>query len=246
MVSAIVLAGARGDEFGENITSRAMVKIGGVTMLDRVINALDIADEIIAVGNVETDYDIKILPPCQGLMENIRLASEHTTGDYILLATSDIPLITKDAVRKFVREAMSYDAGFVYPVCSEKNCLKYYPELKRTYVKIREGSFTGGNIMLMKRDFLKKVLPILKELYDARKSPLKIAKMIGGDIILRLIFSKICPNLLDIEFLENKISLLFGDRVKAYISEDPAICEDLDSPKELNAFEKIANKGDLL
>lgn len=246
MISAIVLAGAKGNEFGQNVTSRAMVKVGGITMLDRVVNALDCADEIIVVGDVKTDFDVTVMAPGEGLMENIKIASEKTMGDYILLCTSDIPFVTKKSINDFVEEGVKLDVGFVYPVCSKEKCTEIYPNLKRTYVKIKDGEFTGGNVMLMKKDFLKKVLPILQKLYFARKSPLKIAKMIGADIIWRLIFSKICPNLLDINYLENKISNLFGDKVKAYIAKDPAICEDLDSPDELGEFEKIIAEGEVL
>ena len=243
MVTAIVLAGAAGKEFGVN--SRAMVKVGGVTMLDRVVGALkDNADRILIVGDVTCSYNAEIYPPKKSLMENIDFALGKCEGDYILLCTSDIPFITEEAVKDFVDEGIKYDVGFVYPICRKEKCLEMYPTLKRTYVKIKDGEFTGGNIMLMKRSFLAGIMPIMQELYEARKSPLKLAKMIGFDIIWRLLLCKICPSVLDKEFLENKISALFGERVKAYISPDPSICEDLDSPEELAKFEEIIKKGD--
>ena len=243
MISAVILAGASAQEFDSNLKSRAMVKIGGVTMLDRVASAIiDIAEEVFIVGDVETKYSATILKPAKTLMENIDIALKKTKGDYILIATSDIPFITKDCVKNFVEKAVKLNAGFVYPICSKAKCGEKYPKLKRTYVKIKDGEFTGGNLMLMKKDFLMSVMPIMQDLYLYRKSPLKLAKMIGFDVIWKLILSKFNPNALNIEYLENKISALFNDKVKALIAEDPAICEDLDSPDELVLFEELIKR----
>ena len=240
MLSAIVLAGAPATGFDESLKSRAMVKVGGVTMLDRVLSALTSkCDQILVVGDVETDLQAQILTPAKTLMENIDIALKKVTGDYVLLATSDIPLINKECVSDFIEKGISLDCGFVYPICKKEKCLEKYPNLKRTYVTIKEGSFTGGNLMLMKKDFLLSIMPIMQDLYLARKKPVKLAKMIGFGVIWKLLLCKIFPNALDIDYLENKVSNIFCQRVKAYIVDDPAICEDLDSPEELKAFEDI-------
>ena len=240
MLSAIVLAGASATGFDESLKSRAMVKVGGITMLDRVLSALEgNCDQILVVGDVETEQKVEILSPAGTLMQNIDIALKKVTGDYVLLATSDIPLITPLAVTDFIEKGTSLDCGFVYPICSKENCLEKYPNLKRTYVTIKEGAFTGGNLMLMKKDFLLKIMPIMQDLYLSRKKPLKLAKMIGFDVIWKLLLCKINPKALDIDYLENKISLLFGERVKSLIVDDPAICEDLDSPEEIKFYEEI-------
>ena len=239
MLSAIILAGASAENFGCEAKSRAMIKVGGTTMLDRVASALSGTDEIIAVGDVESDLVSFILPPKNTLMENLAAAFKKAKGDYILLCTSDIPFVNRKCIEDFVKEGYKLKADFVYPICDRKDCIKVYPILKRTYVKIKEGEFTGGNVMLMKRDFLEKILPLMQELYEARKSPLKLAKMIGFDVIGKLILSRIFPNVLDIAFLEKKISGIFGAEARALIVRDPSICEDLDSPEELEKFEKI-------
>lgn len=242
MISAIILAGAPIGEFGDGSNdniSRAMVKLKDKPMIDYILGPIcENVDETFVVGNIETEYNCNILKPAKTLMENIQIALNEVKGDYILLSTSDIPLITKDDVEKFIAESKNTNCGFVYPICSREVCNKYYPELKRTYVNVKEGSFTGGNIMFMKKDFLVKIMPIMKELYNARKSPLKIAKMIGFDVIWRLLFVKMCPSVLSIDFLEGRISKIFGDKVKALIMESPNICEDCDKPDDIICFEK--------
>ena len=245
MITAIVLAGASADNFNQKAKSRAMIEVAGVTMLDRVVNSLvDVADEVIAVGDVSCGFDIKVLQPGGSLMENISIALKVAQGDNILLCTSDIPFVSKKIMREFAQKSMDLNVGFVYPICPKEKCMEIYPTLKRTYVKIKEGEFTGGNVMFMTRAFLSSVLPVMQDLYLSRKSPLKLAKMIGFDIIWRLILCKINPKALNIEFLENKISGIFKDKVKALIVEDPSLCEDLDSPEELVKFEEILAKGE--
>ncbi len=240
MLSAIVLAGASAEGFDENLKSRAMVKLGNTTMLDRVLSALyDNCEQIIVVGDIDTSFNVEVLSPAKTLMENIDIALKKVKGDYVLLATSDIPFITKECVADFIEKGIALDCGFVYPICSKEKCQEIYPKLKRTYVKIKEGAFTGGNLMLMKKDFLISIMPIMQDLYLARKAPLKLAKMIGFDVIWKLLLCKINPKALDINYLENKVSKLFGQKVKAFIVDDPAICEDLDSPEEIMVFEEI-------
>ena len=244
MISAIVLAGAPATGFDEKLSSRAMVKVGEKTMLDRVLSALvGNCEEIIVVGDVKTEYNVLLTPPAGNLTENIKIALEKVRGDYVLLATSDIPLITFECVAEFLKGASKLDCGFVYPICRKEICLQKYPNLKRTYVTLKEGSFTGGNLMLMKKDFLLNVMPIMQDLYLARKKPLKLAKMIGFGVIWKLLLSRINPKALDILYLENKVSDIFGQRVCAFMVEDPAICEDLDSPQEIGAFEKILGEN---
>lgn len=249
-VEAIILAGAPADDFGDSeLTSRAMVKLCDKPMLDwvaePVFNCKSISRTCV-VGNVVTDFSDVILEPAEDIVSNIkRCLEEFVTGDYVLLVTSDIPLIDSDCITDFINEAELTDADFVYPICRKEVCEELYPELKRTYVKIDDGEFTGGNIMLMKKSFLIRVMPILSRLFEARKSPLKLAKVLGLGVVFKLILSRFDSRFLDIDYLEGTAGSILGSSVKAVITASPEICEDLDHPEDVVLFEDILMKRDV-
>ena len=247
-IEAIILAGAEAGDFDTDGTllSRSMVKICDRPMLDWVTEAIcknSYVTRCCVIGNVETKYADVILEPCETIVKNIKKClNEFVCSEYLLLCTSDIPLIDSDCVTQFIEEAQMTKADFVYPICRKDICIDLYPDLKRTFVKLEDGEFTGGNIMFMKTDFLRKILPFLEKLFNARKSPIKLSKILGMRVLFKLILSRFNPKFLDIEYLEKTVSSILGSTVKAVITPYPELCEDLDKPSELNAFEEILKK----
>ncbi len=162
---AVILAGAPAgsDFYPENgEISRAMVPIGNKTMLQWVIDALRGSDKIgkvVAIGNVDGNGLDLVLAPGESLVKNIRKGVEALdTNEPVLIVSSDIPLITAEAIDDFLSRAERLNADLAYPVLPKTHCEKQYPQFKRTYVKTAEGTFTGGNIMLVRPDFLIKKL----------------------------------------------------------------------------------------
>ncbi len=247
-IDAVVLAGAPAGDFEDDVplTSRAMAVLGSKTLLDLVLEPVSRNENIqrtCAVGHVVTDLPIEILEPEDTLVNNIRKAlSDFVSADYVLLCTSDIPLIDSDHVTDFINQALETDADFVYPICRREVCDELYPQLQRTYVKIAEGEFTGGNIMLVKTDYFARLIPVISRLYEFRKKPLKLARLMGFQIIVRLILSRIRSDFLDIGTIEKTASRILGGGVlRAVITPHPEICEDLDKKEELAVFEAILN-----
>ncbi len=72
--------------------------------------------------------------------------------------------------------------------------------------------------------------------YAARKSPLKLAAMLGFGTVGRLVLSqKLNPGLLTLPLLEARIGRLLGGKANAYISQDPELATDLDRPSDFKA-----------
>ena len=93
-------------------------------------------------------------------------------SDYLLIMTSDIPLITAEAIDKYV-EACLQDgkADLYYPIIPKERNLEKFPTSRRTYFQLAEGIFTGGNMVIVKpdiftgnRDLLEKVIAWQKTL----------------------------------------------------------------------------------
>ncbi|MBR4748592.1 MAG: nucleotidyltransferase family protein [Abditibacteriota bacterium] len=245
-IDAVVLAGAPANEFEDEVplTSRAMVMLDGKTMLDRVLEPISANESIsrtCAVGHVVSDCADAILEPGDTLVDNVKKAlSEFVDAEYVLLSTSDIPLIDSDSVSDFLAQALEEDWDLVYPVCRREVAEGLYPDLKRTYVRIADGEFTGGNMMLIKTDYFDRLLPVLSKLYEYRKQPAKLAGLLGLQIIFRFLLSRINTAFLDLATIEKHASrILGGGRMKALITGHPEICEDLDKKEELPLYEAI-------
>jgi hypothetical protein len=148
-----------------------------------------------------------------------------------------MPFLTGAIVSRFIECATELGsttkADLIYPVVRVAECYARYPSLKRTAVKLREGEFTGGNMMLVRPDFILHRREVIESTYAARKHPFRLAAMLGVATIFRLALSQtVAPTALTIENLEQKVGGLVQGRVAALISSDPEIATDLDKPSD--------------
>ena len=242
---AIILAGApAGAELSSDpAISRAMVPIGDKTMLQWVVDALRGSEQvgrIIAVGEVSADGLDGIVQPGEDLVSNIRLGVEALdTTDSVLIVSSDIPLLTAEAVGDFLDRAGSLGVDLAYPIIPKAHCRAKYPQLKRTYLKTADGVFTGGNLMLVKPSFISDHWQSIAEAYAARKHVPRLARMIGIGVLLRVIVAQFVPGVLRVRLLERAASRVLGASFAAVVSAYPEIGEDVDKPSDLEAVRAI-------
>ena len=155
----------------------------------------------------------------------------------MLIVSSDIPLLTPEAVEDFIERAQKTGADLAYPIIPRSHCERRYPGLKRTYLKTGDGVFTGGNLMLVSRDFIAKTGRSAGA-YAARKQVLKLARMIGIGVLFRVILGQVIPQVLRVSVLERAVSRMLGAKVSAVVSAYPEIGEDVDKPSDLAEVRK--------
>ncbi len=249
LVDAVILAGAPAEpdmvEDGENI-SRAMVRIGSKTMLQWIVDALKSAStigKIVVVGDVEADGVSLVVQSSSGFLENLMqgvLSCGHENP--VLVMSSDIPLITAEAVDDFVGRALATEADMCYPIITRESCEDKYPGLKRTCLKTKEGTFTGGNIMLVSPAFLRRNEQQIANAYAARKKPFALARIIGVGVLMRAILSQLFfPGLLSVSMLERVVSRMLRGQVLAIQTDYPEIGEDVDKASDLEAVRAFLN-----
>ncbi|MCD0157206.1 nucleotide-diphospho-sugar transferase, partial [Deinococcus sp. 6GRE01] len=119
-----------------------------------------------------------------------------------------------------------------YPVVRREVCEAAYPGVKRTYARLRDGTFTGGNLFLLDPALIGQFLPRLREVLAARKAPLKLAGLIGPGVLLRLVTGR-----LSVAALEAKVSALLGVPARALITPHAAVGTDVDKDEDLTLAE---------
>ncbi len=252
-IPRVVLAGGKATgELAHQIqcSSRALAVFQGRRLLDIVVEALVRADadaRVTVVGDVP-DSAAYLRVGDQGDFVSNLYAGIAASGesDWILISSSDMPYLDVGPVVEFVRlaiaRAAATGADLVYPIVPVSSCYARYPRLSRTAVKLREGEYTGGNMMIARPAFLVKRRELISRAYAARKQPFRLAGMLGLQIVIRLAVSQlVAPAALNLDMLERRVGTLCGGRVVALACELPEIATDLDKPSDF----AIATQGSM-
>lgn len=252
-MDALVLAGGKASlEFAaaSGVENRALAELTpGRTMLSFVLDALQGSQSIgrvFVVGNVPTGDGYTLVAPGDSLMDNLvrglSAMGRKGAGNRCLLATSDIPFITPDAIDDFVAKACETGAGFCYPIIPMPVYRREFDGMKRTTLKLREGEFTGGNVILADPQYLLENEAVVRGAYAARKSIARLGSMLGWGLLLRLIVSQlVAPRLLSVSDLEAGISRLLGRAgvARSVVTEYASLGTDVDKPDDLAAAQRI-------
>lgn len=244
-VDAIVLAGAKNDGKLQEVSScqyEALIKINDKPMLCYVINALKSSayiGKIVVIGFPEfkeyLDKDVILLECGESLVDNIEIGMDYLGAqNHVLVVTSDIPMLTQEAVDDFIRRCQGHTQDLFYPIVSKTANDLVYPGVKRTYVQLKDGIYTGGNMVLMTPKFIREARQVIQQVVKLRKKPFAIVKLLGPRFLLKFILKQ-----LTIVEVENRVKHLFKINAKAIITSYPQIGTDVDKPSDLELAQKI-------
>ena len=245
-IDAVVMAGApAGAELSPDQPelSRAMIRLGEKTMLQWVVDALRASPSVgrmAAVGEVSGDGLDMVIEPGTTLVENMKRGIEALgEAERVLVVSSDIPLLTAEAVEDFIARAEKLDVDLAYPILPKSHCEARFPGIKRTYLTTGDGVFTGGNLMMVRPEFVARNWEAISGAYAARKQVVKLARMIGIGVLLRVLAAKLLPGILRISMLEQAAGRMLDAHVAAVVSAFPEIGEDVDKASDLEAVRRI-------
>ena len=250
MFNALILAGTKEKgtlEIAENVDNKALIMINGKPMIDYIVDALNNSeniDQIIVVGPEKVLHPYigkkvkKILNPGNSILENMEIGLNFfDSNDNLLLLTSDIPLITPEAIDEFLKICIKRKAYIGYPLITKENIMKKYPETKRTYVTMKEGIFCGGNIAFFKPEVFFQQKNLIEELFENRKTTWKYIKILGLKFIFKFIFKT-----LTIEEVERRVTGILGYNSIAVMISHPEVMIDLDKLSDLELIRKYLER----
>jgi molybdopterin-guanine dinucleotide biosynthesis protein A len=248
-VDVVVLAGGRNSPAMQEATgveNRALTPLGSQTMLDFVaaaLNATPSIGKVYVVGDVPASERYTQVKGGETLLDNLT-AGLNAAGSQssVLISTSDIPFVTPESLEDFLGCALLSHADLCCSYVPLALCKQKYPALKRTAIKLAEGQFTFGNVMLLNPRFLFANKDTIRQAYAARKSPIQIAKMLGVGLLIRLLLAQyLSPKMLTVSALENAVGRLLGSgcRVIGICSEFPEIGTDVDNPEDIAVARRL-------
>jgi GTP:adenosylcobinamide-phosphate guanylyltransferase len=244
-VDAIVLAGRRNEGTFAGVsaaTNEALLEIGQRRMLDFVLDAVTGAQRVDRVLVVTTPEVEELLPAgvayakaTDDVIDNVVLGVQALGGtNPVLVVTSDIPFITAAILDDFVSECLTTVADIYYPAIPRQAAEQRFPGVQRTYAKLRDGTFTGGNIFMVTPKMVRESAARVKAFVDARKSPAKLASLLGPGFVLGLLLGN-----LSTAQLEAKVSSMFGVKAKVVITKHPEIGVDVDKLSDLELARRV-------
>jgi len=250
LAKAIVLAGSSNKESLKkcsNALHESLIKIGNKCMVEYVVDALKESHEVDGIivsgprkyleGILLENQGLQLVENGPTILQSLLNALELLeikSDSKVLVVTADIPLITGEIIDSFLKNCDGEDADFVYPVISKDINQAKFPGVKRTYAKLKDGVYTGGNIFLINPQIIGYCAPKAEELVILRKSPLQLVNYIGVRYFFKYIFRS-----LSIKDVEQRISQLFNIKGRAIVVTYPEIGVDVDKLSDLELVEKI-------
>ena len=231
-MEAIILAGGKADDplaqkYG--VANKTLIPYKGRPLVEYTLEALTAAGlEVILVG---ANADLRpapqqFVPDAGGMIDNLEAGIRAAQGEKVLVSTGDMPFLSLEAVRWILQNAPQ--AGFVYTVISKQTIERRFPQMRRTYAKVKEGQFTGGNIVVIDKTLFFSALPLLKRAIALRKQPLALAQMIGIGTLLSVVLGQAT-----IAGLEAKVSQILGVPARALVTPFAEVGVDLDKEEDL-------------
>lgn len=248
LVDAIVLAGRENEGKLESESSEryeANIDIAGRPMVAYILDALRAAPQIATIYLVGpndglaafAEEKVRIVEPGSSLLENVKIGLDRVKTEYAVICASDIPLVTGGIMSRLLDECVSSGADFCYPVSSKEDCERAFPGVKRTYAALREGTFTGGNVFFVHKQAIGNAWPMVEKMISYRKSPLKMASVLGPLLLVKFILKTA-----SVSELERRVARLLDLKPKAILRADPEIGVDVDKPSDLELCRRILAK----
>ncbi|MDE2572665.1 MAG: nucleotidyltransferase family protein [bacterium] len=248
---AVVLAGGPADDevarLQPGAPSKAFVRVGGATLLERVLRGLRAAHTIDAIRVVAPQQalgdpslaSVEACPAGTRMVDSLRNAVDGLDPNTSLLAVaSDVALLSGAVVDDFVQGAQALEADLVYATVRKETHMARYPELPHTWVRLREGTFCGGGFVLLKPRALPSIFEAIEVFGAARKSPLKLARLLGWGTIWRFALRR-----LSISYVEQRVRGLTGIQARALECRYAEAAVNVDRAGDVAAVERLIASG---
>ncbi len=229
-MKAIILAGGLLDESLAKETGRQWrceLPYKGRQFLDIVLDAMP--GEVTVIGGPPR-HDVEWQEGGDRFIESFARGVQAGGQGRFLMASADLPFLTRESVMSFVGED-DQSSAIQYPIVEMGTMRGAYGNMPRTTLKLREGEFTGGNLFLLDGQAMEAILPRMQQAYEARKNVLKLGRLLGFPTLLSLVQTKVFPGTVGIPQLETHVGKALRAKVRAVISTYPELAADIDSPE---------------
>ena len=233
-MKAVITAGGRitGEYAREaGTTIKALVRVRGETMLDRIIVALRGAgtERIAVVGGAEVretcaDRVERIVDESPSGVENLvkALRAWPPDGEPLVYATSDMPYVDAVAVTDFLSRIPSGHVAL--PVTEYAAFCERFPAAPPCGIMLAGERVVNGDVFFVPPGLTDRVECIASRFFAARKYPWRMAGLVNPTVLLRFLFRR-----LGIGHLETHARHVLGVPASAIRGCRPELAFDADT-----------------
>lgn len=248
-VDALVLGGGSSESIDGSSRPKGLIEILEKPMIEWVVDALKAAEHVDRVAVVFPD--LSLLPEPVKEKADILVESNKNFSDNLLAGTAalnsahkilsvtgDIPALTGEAVDDLVKRVADFNADFAYAVIAEEDIETQFPGSVRTFLELKSGKITGGNIAVLTPGIFESMRENIQVFFDARKSPIQTAKLLGPSFMARFALGQ-----LSLSDIEKKMNKLLGAECRAILTPYASIGADVDKAVDKEVIERVLSEN---
>ncbi|MDB5369361.1 MAG: hypothetical protein JWP20_919 [Roseomonas sp.] len=246
--TAVILAGSRAGAadpmaVAGGVSHKALLRVGGVPMLARVLAALQASPGIGRIVVMIEDPPRNLagfdLPPGVELRESAASPSRSVAaalaefGAPLLVTTADHALLTPAMVEHFLA-AVPPGTDVAAGLARAETVLAAWPGTRRTWMRFRDGRFSGCNLFWMGGPAAAAVVTFWLRAEQNRKKPLAMVALLGPLALLRFALG-----LLSLPAALALLGRRTGARLAAVDMPFAEAAVDVDKPADLVLAEEV-------
>jgi GTP:adenosylcobinamide-phosphate guanylyltransferase len=251
MADAVVLAAGRlpaSWAAREGTDIKALLQVGGRTLLARVLGALRACPQ---VGRVAVAGPDELLAHSDAAAAHLRVPQAGSGPDNlwasiealkpegpVVCCASDLVHLSGPAVSEFLSKVPE-GAEIAYAFSLAEAYARRYPGLKHMRVRLHGGVYTGGSVQLIDAEAVRRNMLLLNRVFAARKSKLAMAGVLGPVFLLRFALGR-----MSIEEIEAQARRLTGCAARGVLCDDPGLAFDIDEPEHLQWAREMEARGE--
>lgn len=246
--TAIVLAGSRpgrdlfAAQFGTDL--KALIALGGEPMVRRPVRALLESAGIsrVLVLSQAPDRLAAVIPrdprvefrKSEGTIAETMLAicDDPRTDWPLLVTTADHALLDPATVGEFARESLGSDLAI--GVVERSNLLARLPGTTRTWIRFREGAYTGANLFVLRSPAVRPAIELWRSVEQDRKKAWRVMSLLGPALLLC-----VALRLVSMNDVLSRLGGRLGLKLKGVPLTNPLAGVDVDKPADHELVEAI-------
>jgi GTP:adenosylcobinamide-phosphate guanylyltransferase len=246
--TAVVLAGSRPgrDEFAHQFGTdmKALVAVGGEPMVRRPVRALlsskRIADVIVLsqaperiAAVIPSDPRVRFGQSGATIAETmLDMCSNPGTAWPLLVTTADHALLDAAMIDEFAREAAGADIAI--GVVEQGELLHRLPHTRRTWLKFRDGAYTGSNLFALSSPAVRPAIELWRSVEQDRKKGWRLIWALGP-----LLLAGTALRLLSIDNVLALAGRKLGLTIRPARLSNPLAGVDVDKPADHELVQQI-------
>ena len=246
--TAVLLAGSRPhrDDFARQFGAdmKPLVAIAGEPMVRRPVRALLASKSVgqVLILSQEPDRIAAVIPkgPRVEYRESratiaetiLELIDDPTTEWPLLVTTADHALLTRRTVDELCQGSEGCD--LTVGVVRRASLLRRLPGTERTWLKFRNGAYTGANLFTLASPKVRPLVEQWRVVEQDRKQAWRLVSVLGPAVLIGALL-----RLLSIDEVLMRLGQKFGLNIRAVRLSDPLAGVDVDKPADHTLVEAI-------